>query len=147
MVKQAMVAGESVHNVCLARKWNKNWFLGSSAVVQEGLLYYVQKFQAECDIDTKLLKKEPGKKWFESFMKRRPEISRKKAELINKARVAVSKETVRCCCSHVKKLFSTDVAISNNPERIFNIDETAIFVSPKGSLVMGPPGKNIYNIR
>nr|CAI5845243.1 unnamed protein product [Callosobruchus analis] len=57
-------------------------------------------------------------------MKRHPEVSHKKAEFINKARAAVSEESIRRWFSHTKELLGTDA----------------------GSLVLGPKGKNIYDV-
>nr|CAI5868214.1 unnamed protein product [Callosobruchus analis] len=146
-----MVAKEWVQNVLLARKQKLvAWILDCSSrgfpINKVGLLYSVQKILEECDINTKLLKGTPGRKWFESFRKRHPEVSHKKAEFINKARAAVSEESIRRWFSHTKELLGTDAGILNNPERVFNMDETAIFLSPKGSLVLGPKGKNIYDV-
>nr|CAI5830211.1 unnamed protein product [Callosobruchus analis] len=104
------------------------WILDCSSrgfpINKEGLLYSVQKILEECDINTKLLKGTPGRKWFESFMKRHPEVSHKKAEFINKARAAVSEESIRRWFNHTKELLGTDA----------------------GSLVLGPKGKNIYDV-
>jgi dihydrofolate reductase len=37
----------------------------------------------------------PGRKWFESFMRRHPQLSQKKAEYLSKARAAVTENSIR----------------------------------------------------
>lgn len=36
--------------------------------------------------------------------------------------------------------------ILNYPNRIFNMNETAMYLSPKGTLIFGIRGKNVYDI-
>lgn len=57
------------------------WILDCAAkgfpINREGLLYSVQKIIEECNIITTFSENIPGRKWFESFLKRHPEISKK----------------------------------------------------------------------
>lgn len=36
--------------------------------------------------------------------------------------------------------------VFNYPQQIFNMDETSFFLSPKGTLVLGPKGKSVYDV-
>ena len=128
----------------------EDWILESAArgfpINKEGLLYSVQKIIEECNLQTVFKNQTPGRKWFDSFMKRHPQITKKQAEFINKARAGVSENKIRQWFRETIELLGPDCNVLENPERVFNIYETAIFLSPKGALVLGPKGKNIYDV-
>lgn len=127
-----------------------DWILDSSAkgfpINQDSLAYSVQKLVQEFQIQTPFINGSPGKKWFTSFLKRHPEISRKHAEFINKARAAASKNSIKRWFTETETVLGVDANVLNDPGRLFNMDETAIFLSPKGSLVLGPKGKGVYDV-
>lgn len=113
---------------------------------KESLAYSVQKLIEEFDIEANFTNNIPGRKWFDTFLKRHPEVSQKHAEFMNKARASVSELNIRRWFNETRELLGADCDVLKHPKRIFNMDETAIFLSPKGSLVLGPRGKNIYDV-
>ncbi|KAL0830073.1 hypothetical protein ABMA28_003530 [Loxostege sticticalis] len=68
----------------------------------------------------------PGKKWYQSFLKRNPELSERTPENISKGRAAVTEEGIRKWFAelqqHLQDINATDIL--TNPDRIFNGDET-----------------------
>ncbi|XP_072931645.1 uncharacterized protein [Epargyreus clarus] len=64
-----------------------------------------------------------GKKWLKNFVKRNPEISLRKAQLLNPARAQkLNKPIVAKHFEAIKDIYD-ELDISNHPERLYNIDE------------------------
>ncbi|XP_034825562.2 uncharacterized protein [Maniola hyperantus] len=64
-----------------------------------------------------------GRDWFNMFMKRNPNISIRKAQLMNPARAQkLNKSIVQHHFQEIKKLYD-ELDIPNHPERLYNIDE------------------------
>lgn len=59
---------------------------------KEQLLDSVKKIVDESKIETPFQNGRPGRKWYDSFMKRHPKISQKKAEYLNNARANITEE-------------------------------------------------------
>lgn len=92
----------------------------------------------------------PGRKWFNSFLRRHPDIAQRHAESINSARSRVTEESLRKWHSDLKEFLTTENAedILNDPDRIINADESGFNVCPSSGLVLGPKGMaNLYEIR
>lgn len=92
----------------------------------------------------------PGEKWFQKFLLRNKEISLKNAEGINKARAAVSEESIRVWFTELKDYLDSigQKEILDHPERIFNGDESGFALCPKTGRVLGPKGyRNLYEVK
>lgn len=92
----------------------------------------------------------PGRKWFDNFMKRNPEIAQRQAEAINSARSRVTEEGIRKWHSELKEFLKNENAedILDDPDRILNGDESGFQVSPTSGIILGPRGmENLYEIR
>lgn len=114
-------------------------------VDREGLLSSVKKLVDELDIKTSFANNRPRKKWFYSFMQRHKILSQKNAEYVNRARYSVTEEKIRNWFTEVYGLLGDDAYILNGPNRIFNLDETCFKLAPKGDLILGERGKNVYD--
>lgn len=127
----------------------EHWILTNAShgfpVNKEGLMYSVQKILEKNRLDTPFTNNKPGRKWFESFLKRHPRISQKHSEYINKARAAITENKIRAWFAEVSGSIE-DNEVFSHAERIWNMDETAVFLSPKGALILGEKGKNTYDI-
>lgn len=82
----------------------------------------------------------PGPKWFKLFMKRHPEIKKRNAEVISKARAAVTEKSIRYWFSDLKLYLEEEgiLDILNDGKRILNCDETGLQLCPKSGKVLGP---------
>lgn len=92
----------------------------------------------------------PGYKWFNGFLIRHPEVSRRHAESINTARASVSEASIRHWHEEIRSYLASENAedILEDPTRIFNSDESGFATNPKSGLVLGPRGmKNLYEIK
>ncbi|CAH0560708.1 unnamed protein product [Brassicogethes aeneus] len=89
----------------------------------------------------------PGRTWLASFLKRNPEISNRVAQNLTSSRAAVKKESIEKWFTEVYSYLqqSNSEDILQDPCRVFNADETAFFLNPKGSKVLARKGdKTIY---
>lgn len=88
----------------------------------------------------------PGRKWFVGFLKRHPRIGQKKAEHLCKARAIVTENSIRSWFSNITQEFGENLEILQEDRRVFNMDETAVYLSPKGGLVLSERGKSVYDV-
>ena len=79
----------------------------------------------------------PGKAWMISFLKRHErEIKSRKPELLTKQRAeGLTKETVEKFFDLYEKVLREN-NLMNSPERIYNLDETALNTDPRSSTVL-----------
>lgn len=83
---------------------------------------------------SKELKKEfkhevPGRKWYEGFLKRHPNISLRVSQNLTKSRSAVAPEKLHNWFTEVENYLqeSQNQQILSDPTRMFNMDESAFF--------------------
>lgn len=115
-------------------------------VNKEDLCSSVKKLLDEGNVQQNLFHdNHPGKKWYYSFLKRHPVISQKHAEYVNRARGAVTENKIRAWFQEVKASLKDDVNVLKDPGRVFNMDETCFFLVPKGDLILGPRGRQVYD--
>lgn len=91
----------------------------------------------------------PGDGWYKSFMLRHPEISVRKSEGVTQASSKVSeadiKKWFKSIHTYLEKKNFLDVL--NDPNRIFNADETNFMICPQTKRVLAPKGsRNVYEI-
>ena len=66
----------------------------------------------------------PGRSWYESFLKRHPEISTRISENVCLNRAKVTEQSLRNWYSETSKYLSSENLLIIKPERVFNSDET-----------------------
>ena len=91
----------------------------------------------------------PGDCWFRAFLKRHSSISIRKPERVSKARAAITETEIRkwfnLLRENLREINALDIL--EDPDRIFNSDETAIRLCPASGKVLGEKAwKNIYEI-
>lgn len=114
-------------------------------VTRDGLCFSVKKILDETNIQTPFKNNIPGKTWFKSFLKRHPRISLKQSEYLNKARANITPEKIKNWFKETEELLGENVAVLKEPSRVFNMDETAFYLNPKGGLVLAERGKHVYS--
>ncbi|XP_039302911.1 uncharacterized protein LOC120357158 [Solenopsis invicta] len=115
-------------------------------ITKDVLLNSVKKFVETDNLETPFTNNTPGRKWFENFMKRHPALSMKKAEYLSKTRAAVTEQYIRNWFSEVQILLKDNSDVLEDPQRVFNMDETAVYLAPKGGLVIAEKGKPTYDV-
>ncbi|XP_060803913.1 uncharacterized protein LOC132902523 [Amyelois transitella] len=107
----------------------------------------VCKLVTELNIETPFKNNRPGRHWYESFKKRHPEIRLRTSQNLTEPRAAVTYEALRKWFAEISEFFKEKnlEAVIKNPKRVFNCDETAFFLNPKGNKVLAGRGnKTVY---
>ena len=78
----------------------------------------------------------PGPKWFNGFLKRHKDISVRVPERVSKARAGITEKAIRDWFEEAKTNLSKMNAlhILEDPNRVFNTDESCIQLAPKDRL-------------
>ncbi|KAJ4438193.1 hypothetical protein ANN_14132 [Periplaneta americana] len=116
---------------------------------KENLQTNVKKFLQENDCPNPFKDNTPGDKWYNSFLKRHPEVSIRTPEDITAASVCVSQEYIRGWFTAVEDVLKEQNVyyILSYPDRIFNGDETNFMLCPKNNIILAPSGsKNVYEV-
>lgn len=109
----------------------------------------------------------PGRSWFKSFLQRNEILSIRLSENLNKSRASVTEDNIRKWFDEVNPTYFTkktelncfflqvsryiqDKNVENifqEPSRVFNFDETAIYLHPQKKRVITRKGaKNVYSV-
>lgn len=126
-------------------KWVLQMAKSGFPISKENFLSSVSKLAKELN---KTFKNEiPGRKWYERFLQRHPEISLRSPQNLTMSRSSVEKVQIRRWFSEVSEFLEKAglTYVLNDPRRVFNADESAFFLNPKGNKVLAPRGeKNVY---
>ncbi|XP_055602152.1 uncharacterized protein LOC129750957 isoform X2 [Uranotaenia lowii] len=116
-------------------------------ITKPGLLMRIKSFIKENKRETPFRNGIPGRKWYESFMKRHPELSERIPEAVSQASSRVSENNIREWFSKVYGYLEEHglTAVLNNPSRIFNADETSFVLSPVPKKVIASKGNKNVN--
>ncbi|KAJ8968814.1 hypothetical protein NQ314_002076 [Rhamnusium bicolor] len=137
------VLGEEVENRLV--EWIKETSRAGFPICREGLIYSVQKLVKEAELNTPFKNGTPGRKWFQLFMSRHPDLSRKQSEYINRARSLVTEQKIKSWFAETLELLGDDKSVLEDPVRVWNMDETAMYLCPKGTLVLAEKGVPVFN--
>lgn len=117
-------------------------------VTKDQLLDSVQKIISEKDLDScPFTNNRPGKKWFSAFLNRHPDVSERTAQNLSKAREEVTEDDILGWFHVIKGYLEKNGLLEaiNDPQRIFNGDESAFYLQPKAGRVIVRKGeKNVY---
>lgn len=127
-------------------KWIKYMAKTGFPVSKETLMFSVEKLAREYNVSFPKGSM-PGRKWYEGFLKRHPDISKRTSQNLTVQRRCVTQQQIDVWFEEVggymreKKLADA----FKNPNRIFNADETAFFLNPKPGKVLAVKGsKTVY---
>lgn len=142
-VGRSPVLGRDVEDKLV--EWIKGISKMGFPIGKEGLIYSVKNLVEKANLPTPFNRNTPGRKWFKLFMSRHHEISQKQSEYINRARSLITENNIRGWFRDTLELLTEEnIEILDDPARIWNMDETAIFLCPKGSLVLAERGLPVY---
>lgn len=130
----------------LLEKWVLDMAKSGFPLSKESFLHSVAKLAKELKKDFK--NEMPGRKWYESFLRRHQAISLRTSQNLTKSRSAVTHIQLTRWFEEVydylKEINCSDTLL--DPTKIFNADESAFFLNPKGSKVLASKGdKTIYS--
>lgn len=131
----------------------EEWILGKAKLGfpmhPEEVKDAVEKIIRDLGRETPFINYRPGRKWMDLFLKRHPNIVKKNAEIVSKARSQVTESKIRDWFRELLEYLKEENAedILDCPERIFNLDETGVCTCPKSGKLLGPKGyRNFYEI-
>lgn len=93
------------------------------------------------------INKPPGEKWYKLFRGRHKNISDRIYQNLTKSRASVTQENLNKWFSEVETYLKDEnlFSVMEDPCKVFNADETACYLNPKGSKVLAERGsKNVY---
>lgn len=119
-------------------------------VTKSQLLNSVSVLTKKLGRNTPFKQGQPGRHWYESFLKRHRNISERISESVSACRALVTEKSIRRWFEEVATYLDQnklrDIGLMEDPSRMFNCDETAFFLSPKENKVLAQKGsKIIYN--
>lgn len=117
-------------------------------VTKDQLLESVQVILKKLPRETPFTEGKPGRHWYESFLKRHPQICERVSQNLTMNRANVTEENLKGwfdeVASYLKKNNYLDIL--EDEVRVFNMDETAFFLNPKGNKVLANKGdRTVYS--
>lgn len=131
----------------LPKAWEDDlvkWLIGMSErgfpLTPKILLDVVQMGVSSSGLLTSFDENRPGRGWLRGFLDRHPQLSRRSAEGISRARAAVTADRILSWFEELDAFVRTNQLedVFTNPRRVLNADETSIRLSP---------GTYIYHFR
>lgn len=138
------VLGKNIEDMLVT--WVKQCSRNGFPINKDGLLDSVKKIVIKGNLKTPFKNNRPGRTWFLSFMARHPDLTKKRAEYINKARALITEDKIRKWFEEVTELLGPEgCEVLKDPSRVWNCDETSFFLAPKGGLILAPRGEHVYD--
>lgn len=116
---------------------------------KEDLQLSVQEFLNQNERPNPFKENLPGIGWYQAFLRRHPNISLRTPEGVTAASSCVSENDIKNWFINIEEVLKEENALDvlQDPDRIFNGDETNFLLCPKGSKVLAPRGsKNVYEV-
>lgn len=130
-------------------QWCANMSKCGFPLKPDDLLNTVQKIVKDDGRPTPFSNGRPGRTWYNSFLKRNPELTHRTPEGISKGRARITKEYLNSWFTELENYLKEidQEAILLDPTRIYNGDETSFCLCPKTGRVLAPKGyRNVYQI-
>lgn len=116
-------------------------------ITKEHLLDTVQRIVVKAKRSTPFTNGRPGRHWYESFLKRHPELSERMSQNLTNRRASVTEEALRSWYIQIKSYLTSKTLTGIDPGRIFNLDESGFLLSPKTKKVLVRKGeKAVYSV-
>ncbi|XP_030767162.1 uncharacterized protein LOC115890938 [Sitophilus oryzae] len=131
----------------LLEKWMINMGAMGFPITKDQLLDSVALLVNKLKRPNKFSDGRPGRHWLEGFLKRHPVISERMTQNISSSRASITKEKIKNWFHEIDEYFSSVGLNIQDPKRIFNTDESAFFLSPKGSSVLVKKGSKFVHDR
>lgn len=128
-------------------KWAKAMVKQGFPIGKENLQDSVKKIVDDLNLETPFKDGRPGKRWYSSFLKRHPELIPRQPQNLTSSRASVTTSQLKNWFKEVSTYLEENnyTNILVEPHRIFNMDETAFFLNPKGNKVLAAKGeKSVY---
>jgi hypothetical protein len=125
------------------------WILSCAKMVfpvgREGFLSSMKKLVDEANIKIHFAHNRSEKKWFYSFLNRHQILSQKHLEYVDRNKGSVTEAKIKNGFKEIYELLGEDASILEDPNQIFNMDETCFNLAPRGDLIIGVRGQNVHD--
>ncbi|KAG5865917.1 hypothetical protein JTB14_028088 [Gonioctena quinquepunctata] len=111
---------------------------GFSTKKKDHLILTVQTIIVNSGCNTPFVGNKPGKKWLQLFLKRHPDLSQRIPETLTSVRASVTESQLKRGFREVEESLKSDNFFKANPQRVFNLDESAFQLCPKSGKAIGP---------
>lgn len=128
-------------------QWAKLMVKQGFPIGKDNLQDSVKKIVDDLNINAPFKGGRPGKKWYSSFLKRHPDLIARQPQNLTASRALVTTHQLKNWFEEVNTYLRDNnyKDILNEPQRVFNMDETAFFLNPKGNKVLAAKGeKSVY---
>lgn len=117
-------------------------------VSKRQLLDSVQMILNKSKRKTVFTNNRPGRKWYAAFRQRYPKVVEKESQNLTRARASVTEEDLRKWYAEVYETLSkmNKLDILDDSNRIFNMDESGFYLSPKPGKVRSKCAKSYLKI-
>lgn len=109
-------------------------------VTKNELLDSVQQYVILKGRTTPFINNRPGRRWYEGFRRRHPNITLRTAQHLSLSRVGVTQECLKEWFSEQCKFLKSKNLIGISPTRVFNCDESNIMLCPDSDKVLTRKG-------
>lgn len=128
-----------------------NWIIHLSKcgfpVTKEQLLDTVQAIVVKTKKETPFKDGRPGRHWYKAFLKRNHELTERMSQNLTKRRANITEQALEGWFAETGSYLKSKGLDDIGPERIFNMDESAFLLAPKGDKVLVKRGeKAAYNL-
>lgn len=122
----------------LLEKWIFHVADAGFPISKDQLLDSVQMLLNKSKRKTIFTENRPGRKWYESFTRRHPLVVQRECQNLTAARANVTEESLRGWFDEVRQYLTKtgNGNILDDPNRIFNMDESGFYLNPKPGKVM-----------
>lgn len=130
-------------------KWALECQRKGSPVSKAGIKDSVQRIVQKSQLKTKFVDGRPGNKWLKLFLKRHPSLSLRTPQKLSKTRARITEEDCRKWFQEAGQYLEQNnlMDVFHDKRRIFNCDETALYLNPKEGKVLALRGdKNVYRV-
>lgn len=115
-------------------------------ITKEQLLNSVQMLLNEMKKETPFTDNRPGRHWYAAFLQRHKELTLPMSQNHTHNRASVTKEKLRVWFHEIDAHFREKHLTDLDASRVFNCDETAFLLNPKGPRALVPKGeKTVYS--
>lgn len=129
-------------------EWIQSIAKAGFPATKDQILESVQMLIIKNGIKTPFRDNKPGRHWYDAFLKRHPILSSRVAQTLVKSRAILTEKCIREWFTEIQTYLMKEnyMSILNDPDRVFNMDESAFFLSPKTQKVLVTKGeKAVYS--
>lgn len=133
------------------RKWVIDMAKRGFPPTKEKLITTVQLYLNLAKRKTTFTDNRPGRKWYRGFLNRHPDLAVRTCQPLTSSRSEITERKIRNWHQEVRSYLESNVPdvlkLLDDPNRIYNLDETAFYLTPKSDKVLTSKGSKSVHFR